>query len=43
MGEFPNDEVGHGDEVFDAAIATGAGTRLLKCSIRRFDPAVVLM
>jgi len=31
----------HGDEVFDAAIATGAGTCLLKCSIHRFDPAVV--
>ena len=41
MGKFSSDEVGHGDEVFDAAIAAGAGTCLLKCSIHRFDPAVV--
>jgi hypothetical protein len=41
MGEFPSDEVGHGDEVVDAAITTGAGTCLLKCSIHCFDTAVV--
>jgi hypothetical protein len=41
MSELAGDEVCQGDEVLDAAIATGAGTCLLKCSIHRFDPAVV--
>ena len=41
MGEFPSDKVGHGDEVFDAAIAAGTGSCLLKCSIHCFDTAVV--
>ena len=41
MGEFPGDEVSHGDEVLDAAIAAGASACLLKGSIHRFDTAVV--
>jgi len=41
MSEFAGDEVGHVDEVFDAAIAARTGARLLEGSIHRFDPAVV--
>ena len=41
MGEFPGDEVGHGDEVFDMAIAARPCARLLEGSIHRFDPTVV--
>ena len=41
MGKFSSDEVGHGDEVFDATIAARPCARLLKGSIHRFDPAVV--
>jgi len=42
MGELSSDEVGHGDEVFDPAIAASPSARLLKRSIHRFDSAVVL-
>jgi len=41
MGELCSDEVGHGDEVFDAAVSAGASVSLLKCSIHRFDTTVV--
>ena len=41
MSELSGDEVGHGDEVFDAAIAARPCARLLEGSIHRFDAAVV--
>jgi len=41
MSELSRDEVGHGDEVFDAAIAACPCASLLKRSIHGFDPAVV--
>ncbi len=41
MGKLSSDEVGHGDEVFDAAIAAGAGSCLRKRPIHGFDPAMV--
>ena len=41
MSELSGDEVGHVDEVFDAAIAACASSGLLKRSIHRFDTAMV--
>ena len=41
MGKFSSDEVGHGDEVFDASIAAGAGSRLLKRPIHGLDAGIV--
>jgi hypothetical protein len=41
MGELSSDEVGHGDEVFNAAIAAGPSASLLKRSIHRLDTTVV--
>jgi CRISPR-associated endonuclease Cas3-HD len=41
MGELSSDEVGHGDEVFDAAIAAGASASFLKRAIHRLDTTVV--
>jgi len=42
MSELSSDEIGHGDEVLDAAIATCSCARLLERSIHRFDTAIVL-
>ena len=42
MGELSSDEVSHGDEVLDAAIAACPSASFLKRSIHHFDSAVVL-
>ena len=41
MGELSSDEVGHGDEVFNAAIAACPTASFLKCAIHRFDTTIV--
>ena len=41
MGELASDEVGHGDEVLDAAVAAGAGSCLRKRPIHGLDAAIV--
>ena len=35
-------EIGHGDEVFDAAVAASTGWRFLECAVHDLDAAVVL-
>ena len=32
VSEFSGNEIGHGDELFDAAVAASAGSRFLKCA-----------
>jgi hypothetical protein len=42
VSEFSGDEIGHGDEVFDPAVAASAGSRFLKCAVHGLDATVVL-
>jgi hypothetical protein len=42
MSELSGDEVGHGDEVLDAAIAACPSASFLKRTIHRFDTTIVL-
>ncbi len=40
--EFSGNEIGHGDEVFDAALAASTGSRFLECAVHGLDATVVL-
>ena len=42
VSEFSGNEVGHGDEVFDAAVAARTGSRFLDCAVHGLGAAVVL-
>jgi len=42
VSEFSGNEIGHGDEVFDAAVAASTGSRFLECAVHGLDAAVVL-
>jgi len=42
VSEFSGNEIGHGDELLDAAVAASAGSRLLKCAVHGLDATVVL-